>query len=208
MTDVQEQRKARKSSLFKRLRNTVGVMKIKPDMQKQMIPKYRFSGHQTFVAHNGWFEKCVNLVVNNSHGFLDDDADGWRLFYDRCCYLLARIGTSSLTPLLRFVQNTDGKWSNAVQVMAYIQQTPMDKWEPLQIREFARNVKGIAEQLKSAWKPFDGTTLLSSSDEKLAASFLSDIHAAVKSRKTGHAALRTALLPRSPNWMKRRCDCE
>ena len=36
--------------------------------------RYRFSGHQTFVARNGWLEKGVNLVLNNPHGFLDSDA--------------------------------------------------------------------------------------------------------------------------------------
>lgn len=49
-------------------------MKINPDMQKQVIPKCRFSGHQTFVARHGWLEKGANLVANNPHGFLDDDA--------------------------------------------------------------------------------------------------------------------------------------
>ena len=124
----------------------------------------------------------------------ENSVQGWRLFYDRCCYLLARIGTSSLTPRLRNVQNTDGNWNKAAQVIAYIQQSPMEKWGPLQTKEFARSVKGVAEQLNAAWKPFDGTTLLSSSDEKSAASLLSDIHAAVKSRKTGRVALRAALL--------------
>ena len=36
--------------------------------------RYRFSGHQTFVARNGWLEKGVNLILNNPHGFLDSDA--------------------------------------------------------------------------------------------------------------------------------------
>lgn len=36
--------------------------------------RYRFSGHQTFVARNGWLEKGVNLILNNPHGFLDRDA--------------------------------------------------------------------------------------------------------------------------------------
>lgn len=36
--------------------------------------KLRFSGHQTFVARNGWLEKGVNLILSNPHGFLDDDA--------------------------------------------------------------------------------------------------------------------------------------
>ena len=36
--------------------------------------RYRFSGHQTFVARNGWLEKGVNLILSNPHGFLDSDA--------------------------------------------------------------------------------------------------------------------------------------
>ncbi|MBR3822831.1 MAG: DUF4007 family protein [Kiritimatiellae bacterium] len=36
--------------------------------------RYRFSGHQTFVARNGWLEKGVNLILNNPHGFLGSDA--------------------------------------------------------------------------------------------------------------------------------------
>lgn len=36
--------------------------------------RYRFSGHQTFVARNGWLEKGVKLILGNPHGFLDDDA--------------------------------------------------------------------------------------------------------------------------------------
>ena len=39
-----------------------------------MGARYRFSGHQTFVARNGWLEKGVRLILNNPHGFLDDDA--------------------------------------------------------------------------------------------------------------------------------------
>lgn len=36
--------------------------------------KLRFSGHQTFVARNGWLEKGVSLISRNPHGFLDADA--------------------------------------------------------------------------------------------------------------------------------------
>jgi hypothetical protein len=35
---------------------------------------YKFSGHQTFVFRHGWLEKGVNLIRENPHGFLDDDA--------------------------------------------------------------------------------------------------------------------------------------
>ena len=72
--------------------------------------------------------------------------------------------------------------------------SPMDKWGPLQIDEYGRSVIGVAEQLKAAWKPFDGTALLSPCDEKSVALLLSDIHEAFKSRKTGRTALRAALL--------------
>ena len=35
--------------------------------------RYRFSGHQTFVARNGWLEKGVRLVQGDPEGFLADD---------------------------------------------------------------------------------------------------------------------------------------
>ena len=35
---------------------------------------YKFSGHQTFVFRHGWLEKGVNLIRENSRGFLADDA--------------------------------------------------------------------------------------------------------------------------------------
>lgn len=49
-------------------------MKNTTENQRQTIPKYRFSGHQTFVARNGWLEKGAMLVMANPHGFLDADA--------------------------------------------------------------------------------------------------------------------------------------
>ena len=35
--------------------------------------RYRFSGHQTFVARNGWLEKGVRLIREAPDGFLADD---------------------------------------------------------------------------------------------------------------------------------------
>lgn len=183
--------------LFRTLPKVFGLDRVsEKDVDSVQLDSYFACLNSCLHELGGALPKLVSnsrKVLLETCGF-ENSADGWRLFYDRCCYLLARIGTSSLTPLLRFVQNTDGKWTNAVQVMSYIQQTPMDKWGPLQIREFTRNVKGIAEQLKSAWEPFDGTVLLSDSDEKSATSLLADIRAAAKSRKTGRTALRAALL--------------
>ena len=49
-------------------------MKKDFEMHNQAMPKLRFSGHQTFVARNGWLEKGVELVAENPHGFLDDSA--------------------------------------------------------------------------------------------------------------------------------------
>ncbi len=40
----------------------------------QAAKRFRFSGHQTFVARNGWLEKGVRLVQDNPGGFLADDA--------------------------------------------------------------------------------------------------------------------------------------
>ena len=36
--------------------------------------RYRFSGHQTFVARNGWLEKGVRFIREAPGGFLADDA--------------------------------------------------------------------------------------------------------------------------------------
>ena len=124
----------------------------------------------------------------------DNSAEGWRLLYDRCCFLLARIGVSDITPFLQNVKNTDGDWSKAAQVMSYIQQSPMEKWGPLQISEFGRAIEGLSERFKAAWLPYDGTALLSAKDEKAAANLLSGIQSAAKKQKTGRTALRAALL--------------
>lgn len=124
----------------------------------------------------------------------DNSAEGWRLLYDRCCFLLARIGVSDVTPFLQNVKNTDGDWTKASQVMSYIQQSPMEKWGPLQIAEFGRSVEGLSERFKAAWLPYDGTALLSAKDEKAATNLLSGIQAAAKKQKTGRTALRAALL--------------
>ena len=124
----------------------------------------------------------------------DNSAEGWRLLYDRCCFLLARIGVSDITPFLQNVKNTDGDWSKAAQVMSYIQQSPMEKWGPLQISEFGRAIEGLSERFKAAWLPYDGTALLSAKDERAAENLLSGIQAAAQKQKTGRTALRAALL--------------
>ena len=49
-------------------------MKKDKEILKQVMPKFKFSGHQTFVARNGWLEKGVDLISKNPHGFLEDDA--------------------------------------------------------------------------------------------------------------------------------------
>ncbi len=124
----------------------------------------------------------------------DDSEEGWRLLYDRCCFLLARVGASDLVPFLQNVKNTDGDRTKASQVMAYLQQSPMDKWGPLQIEEFGRSVAGLAERFRAAWKPFDGTVLLSAGEQKAADSLLAAIRSSAKAKKTGSAAFRAALL--------------
>ena len=92
------------------------------------------------------------------------------------------------------MKNTDGDWTKASQVMSYIQQSPMEKWGPLQIAEFGRSVEGLSERFKAVWLPYDGTALLSAKDEKAATNLLSGIQAAAKKQKTGRTALRAALL--------------
>ncbi len=97
-------------------------------------------------------------------------------------------------PFLQNVKNTDGDWSKAPQVMAYHQQSPMDKWGPLQIADFGRNVTGLAERFKAAWRPYDGTAALSPKEEKAAAALLDGIHAAAKNSRATPAIRRAALL--------------
>lgn len=38
------------------------------------VSRFRFSGHQTFAVRNGWLEKGVRLIQEDSDGFLADDA--------------------------------------------------------------------------------------------------------------------------------------
>lgn len=49
-------------------------MKTQRRTASSLCQRYRFSGHQTFVARNGWLEKGVRLVQDNPGGFLADDA--------------------------------------------------------------------------------------------------------------------------------------
>lgn len=129
----------------------------------------------------------------SAFGF-DNSEEDWRLLYDRCCFLLARIGASDLVPFLQNVKNTDGNWSKASQVMAFIESSPMEKWGPLQIGEFEQAVAGLAERFRAAWRPYDGTAALSPKEEKAAAALLDAIRT-----KAGHAsaAVRRAALLRA-----------
>lgn len=124
----------------------------------------------------------------------DDSPEGWRLLYDRCCHLLARIGASDLVPFLQNVKNTDGDWNRAAQVMAYVESAPMEKWGPLQISEFDRAVVGLAERFKAEWRPYDGTATLSPREEKAVAALSDAFRAAAKSGRASPAVRRAALL--------------
>ncbi len=52
-------------------KNRTSVLRDKPPKKPDRL---RFSGHQTFVARNGWLEKGVRLVQADPGGFLADDA--------------------------------------------------------------------------------------------------------------------------------------
>lgn len=192
-----DEAKSPETLLFRTLPKVFGLDRISEEHVDPVQLDSYFKGLNACLQElGGALPKLVESsrrMLLETCGF-ENSAAGWRLFYDRCCYLLARVGSSDLVPLLQNVKNTDGDWNKAAQVMSYIQQSPMDKWGPLQIEEFSRSVTGIAEQLMAAWKPFSGTALLSPREEKAAVSLLADIHAAAKSRKTGRAALRSALL--------------
>ena len=140
-----------------------------------------------------------SLVADSRRKLLEtfgfnDSEEGWRTLYDRSCYLLARVGSSDLVPFLQNVKNTDGDWNRAVQVMSYIESSPMEKWGPLQIGEFERAVVGLAERFRAAWRPYDGTAALSDEEQKAADSLLAAIRSSAKAKKTGSAAFRAALL--------------
>ena len=122
----------------------------------------------------------------------ENTPDGWRVLYDRCCYLLARIGSSDLVPFLQNVKNTDGDWNKAAQVMAFVAQTPMEKWGPLQKAEFAKALVGFSERFATAWRPYDGTVALSPKEAKAADVLLARIRATTQ--KAEAAVLRAALL--------------
>ncbi len=124
----------------------------------------------------------------------ENSAEGWRLLYDRSCFLLARIGSSDLVPFLQNVKNTDGDWGKAAQVMAYVESSPMEKWGPLQIAEFKRAIAGLAERFAAAWRPYGGTAALSPKEAKAASAFLDAIRGAARSGKVSVAARRAALL--------------
>lgn len=52
-------------------RNRTSVLR---DKTAKTTERLRFSGHQTFVARNGWLEKGVRLVQGDPGGFLAEDA--------------------------------------------------------------------------------------------------------------------------------------
>ena len=129
----------------------------------------------------------------DTFGF-ENNAEGWRLLFERSCTLIARLGPSDLGPFLQNVKNTDGDWNKAAQVMSFMVSSPMEKWGPLQLGEFTRAVTGLAERFKAAWRPYDGTAALSAKEEKAAAALLDSIHTAVKSGRASVAVRRAALL--------------
>lgn len=49
-------------------------MRKNKEILKQVIQKFKFSGHQTIVARNGWLEKGVDLISKDPYGLLEDDA--------------------------------------------------------------------------------------------------------------------------------------
>ena len=192
-----EDAKAPDALLFRTLPSVFGLGDIATSrLDQEQLDRY-FEGLNACFHELG---SALPALVSDSRRHLleafefENDEAGWRTLYDRSCYLLARIGSSDLVPFLQNVKNTDGDWNKAGQVMAYIESSPMEKWGPLQIGEFGRAIVGLAERFKAAWRPYDGTALLSAKDEKAAANLLSGIQAAAKKQKTGRTALRAALL--------------
>lgn len=137
------------------------------------------SADGTFQSFFDSLNFCLNelrnalplLIADNrrllleSCGF-ENSAEGWQSLYDKCSFLLARTGGSDLVPFLQNIANTAGDWEKADQVISYIQQVPMDKWGPMQIREFARNVKGLSERFKAACIPYANVSAALSAVER------------------------------------------
>lgn len=181
--------------LFRTLPAVFGL----PDLDAARFDRAQLDRY--FAGLNGCLHELGNALpalvsesrkqLLSSFGF-ENTPDGWRLLYDRCCYLLARIGSSDLVPFLQNVKNTDGDWSKAAQVLAYVVQSPMDKWGPLQQGEFAKAVVGFAERFAAAWRPYDGTVALSPKEAKAADALLARIRATAQ--KAEASVLRAALL--------------
>ena len=76
--------------------------------------------------------------------------------------------------------------------MAYVVQSPMEKWGPLQKAEFAKAVVGFSERFAAAWRPYGGTVALSPREAKAADDLLARIRTTAK--KAEASVLRAALL--------------
>ena len=192
-----ENAKAPDTLLFRALPAVFGLGDIEASCLDQGQLDRFFEGlnaclHELGLALPKLVSDC-RMDLLNAFGF-ENTAEGWRLLYDRSCFLLARIGSSDLVPFLQNVKNTDGDWDKAAQVMAYVESSPMEKWGPLQISEFNRAIAGLAERFKAAWQPYDGTIALSPKEEKAATALLDSIRSAVQSGKVSVAARRAALL--------------
>ena len=165
-------------------------------LDKVQLDRY-FNGLNTCLHElGGALPKLVSdcrAQLLDAFGF-ENNAEGWRLLFERSCMLIARLGPSDLGPFLQNVKNTDGDWNKAAQVMSFMVSSPMEKWGPLQLSEFTRAVTGLAERFKSAWRPYDGTAALSAKEEKAADALLDSIHAAAKSGRASVAVRRAALL--------------
>ena len=165
-------------------------------LDKAQLDRY-FNGLNTCLHElGGALPKLVSdcrAQLLDAFGF-ENNAEGWRLLFERSCMLIARLGPSDLGPFLQNVKNTDGDWNKAAQVMSFMVSSPMEKWGPLQLSEFTRAVTGLAERFKSAWRPYDGTAALSAKEEKAADALLDSIHAAAKSGRASVAVRRAALL--------------
>lgn len=181
--------------LFRTLPAVFGL----PDLDAARLDKKQLDSY--FTGLNACLQELGNALpalVSESRNQLlsafgfENTPDGWRVLYDRCCYLLARIGSSDLVPFLQNVKNTDGDWNKASQVIAYLVQSPMEKWGPLQKAEFAKTVVGVSERFAAAWRPYGGTVALSPKEEKAAEDLLARIR--TTAQKAEASVLRAALL--------------
>ena len=184
--------------LFLDLPNVFGLDEISEDQQNC----------HAFDAYFKTLNECTsilgtafpNLIAENRKLLLEacgfeNTVGGWQALYDKASFLLARMGGTDIVPFLQNIVNTAGDWSKADQVMSYIQQTPMDKWGPLQIDEFRKNVKGISERFKAACKPFDYIPAsLTKKEQEKADSIVRKLAHTFTVEKSKPAILRAALL--------------